>query len=74
MKNNPMMSGLPFSSKLRWDFYSVSIAKAASKKIGALISLRSFFLLRWFVVSINLLYDFAWNTAFMTGSMLLLAT
>ena len=37
MKNHPIMPGLPFSSKLRWRSYSVSIAKAASKKIGALI-------------------------------------
>ena len=31
------MLGLPFSSKLDWGFYIVSIAKTASKKIGALI-------------------------------------
>ena len=31
------MLGLPFSSKLDWDSYIVSIAKTASKKIGALI-------------------------------------
>ena len=37
MKNHPIMPGLPFSSKLGWHSYSVSIAKAASKKIGALI-------------------------------------
>ena len=30
MKNHPMMPGLPFSSKLCWGFYSLSIAKAAS--------------------------------------------
>ena len=31
------MLGLTFSSKLDWDSYIVSIAKTASKKIGALI-------------------------------------
>ena len=33
------MLGLSFSSKLDWCYYSVSIVKAASKKMGALISL-----------------------------------
>ena len=31
------MLGLNFSSKLNWSSYMISIAKAASKKIGALI-------------------------------------
>ena len=31
------MLGLTFSSKLDWGSYIISIAKAASKKIGALI-------------------------------------
>ena len=31
------MLGLNFSSKLNWSSYIISIAKAASKKIGALI-------------------------------------
>ena len=31
------MLGLTFSSKLNWGFYIISIAKSASKKIGALI-------------------------------------
>ena len=31
------MSGLAFSSKLGWGSYIISIAKIASKKIGALI-------------------------------------
>ena len=29
--------GLSFSSELDWDYYIVSIAKAASKKIGTFI-------------------------------------
>ena len=36
-EKSSIMPGLPFSSKLRCRSYSVSIAKAASKKIEALI-------------------------------------
>ena len=44
-KSSFKMLGLAFSSKLDWGSYIVSIAKTASKKIGA--SIRScFFLLR----------------------------
>ena len=42
-KTSLKMLGLTFSSKLDWDSYVVSIAKTASKKIGALIcSMKSF--------------------------------
>ena len=36
-KSSFKMLGLTFSSKLDWGFYIISIAKTASKKIGALI-------------------------------------
>ena len=36
-KSSFKMLGLTFSSKLHWGSYTVSIAKTASKKIGALI-------------------------------------
>ena len=36
-KSSFKMLGLTFSSKLNWDCYIISIAKTASKKIGALI-------------------------------------
>ena len=36
-KSSFKMLDLTFSSKLDWDFYIISIAKSASKKIGALI-------------------------------------
>ena len=36
-KSSFKMVGLTFSSKLDWDSYIISIAKTASKKIGALI-------------------------------------
>ena len=48
------MLGLPFSSKLDWDSYIISIANSASKKIGALIRSVSFVLLRLLCISINL--------------------
>ena len=36
-KSSFKMLGLTFSSKLDWDYYMISIAKTASKKIGVLI-------------------------------------
>ena len=38
-----MLAGLTFSSKLDWGSYIISIAKTASKKIGALICSMKFF-------------------------------
>ena len=42
-KSSFKMLGLTFSSKLNWGSYIISIAKAASKKIGALIRPMKFF-------------------------------
>ena len=36
------MLGLTFSSKLEWGSYIISIAKTATKKIGALVSSMKF--------------------------------
>ena len=66
------MLGLTFFSKLDRG-YIISIAKTASKKIGALIFLWSFFLLRLLYISVNLPYDHAWNTVAMSGFVLLAA-
>ena len=66
-KSSFKMLELTFSSKLDWGIYIISIAKTASKKTGA-------FLLRLFCISINLLYGHAWNTVFMSGLVLLIAT
>ena len=41
-KSSFKMLGLSFSSKLDWGYYIVSIAKTASKKIGALIRFMKF--------------------------------
>ena len=48
------MLGLPFFSKLDWSSYIISITKTASKNIGAVILLLSFFLLRFLCISLNL--------------------
>ena len=48
-KSSLKMLALTFSSKLDWGSYIVSIAKTASKKIGALIH-SCFFLLRMFCI------------------------
>ena len=41
-KSSFKMLGLTFSSKLDWGSYIISIAKTASKKIGALIRSKKF--------------------------------
>ena len=41
-KSSFKMQGLTFSSELDWGSYIISIAKTASKKIGALISSMNF--------------------------------
>ena len=42
-KSSFKMLGLAFSPTLDWGFYIISIAKTASKKIGALIHFMKFF-------------------------------
>ena len=67
-KSSFKMLWLTFSSKLDWDSctLSISIAKTASKKIGALI--RSVkFLLRLLCISINLPYARVWSTVVTSG-------
>ena len=67
------MLGLIFSSKLDWGSYIISIAKTASKKIGA--SIHSMKLLSpELCLSIKLPYSHAWNTVVMSGLVLLVAT
>ena len=70
MKNHPIMPNLSFSSKLPWSSYSFSFFEAVSRKIGAFILSWSFFP-RLLGASINILYNLAWNTVFMTGLVLL---
>ena len=66
--------GLTFSSKLDWGSYIISIAKSASKKIGAFIRSVKFLSPEVALYSINLPYDHAWNTVVMSGLVLLVAT
>ena len=65
---------LTFTSKLDLGSYIISIAKTASKKIGALICSIKFFLLGLLHISINLPYDHVWNTVAVSGLVLLIAT
>ena len=51
------MLGLTFSSKLDCGSYIISIAKTASKKIGALIRSMSFLTPEVALISMNLPYD-----------------
>ena len=62
------MLGLTFSSKLDWGFYIVSIAKTASKKIGALIHSMKFLSPE---AALYLPYSHVWNTVVMSGLVLL---
>ena len=68
------MLGLTFSSKLDWGSYIISIAKTASKKIGALIRSMNFLSPAVALHPINLRYVQVWNTVVMSGLVVLAAT
>ena len=70
------MLGLSYSSKLDWGSYIISIAKTASKKIGALICSMTFLSpeVAMYKSIINLPYGHAWNTVDRSGLVLLVAT
>ena len=65
------MLGLTFSSKLDWASYIISIAKTASKKIGALTRSMKFLSPEYLY---KLPYDHVWNTVVMSGLLLLVAS
>ena len=73
-KSSFKMLGLTFSSMLGWGSYIISIAKTASKKIGALICSMKFLSPEVLCISISLPYSHVWNTVFMSGLVLLVAT
>ena len=73
-KTSFKMLGLTFSSKLYWGSYIVSIAKTASKKIGALICPMKFLSPEAALYLYSLPYGHVWNTALMSGLVLLVAT
>ena len=69
------MLGLAFSFKFDLGSYIISVAKTASKNIGAMIcSMKLFFLLRLLCISINLPHRHAWNAVVMSGLVLLVPT
>ena len=68
------MLGLTFSSKLDWGSYVISIAKTASKKIGALIRSMKFRSPEVACISINLPYAHVWSTFVMSGFVPLVTT
>ena len=73
-KSSFKMLGLTFSSKLDWGSYIISIAKTASKNIGALIRSMKFLSLEVALYPyINLPYVHAWNTVVTSGLVLLVA-
>ena len=67
------MLGLTFSSKLDWGSYIISIAKTASKKIGALICSMKFLSPEVALISIDLPISLAWNIGAMSGLVILFA-
>ena len=73
-KSSFKMLGLTFSFKLYWGSYSISIAKTASKKIGALIRSMKFLFLRLLCISINPPHGHARNTVDMSSLVLLVGT
>ena len=66
------MLGVTFSSKLDWGSYIISIAKTASKKIGALICFMKSPEVALYIYKLTMHH--AWNTAVMSGLMLVVAT
>ena len=71
-KSSFKMLGLTFSSILDWGSYVISIAKTASKKIGALIRSMKFLSPEVALYLCKSTYAIAWNTVVMPG--LLVAT
>ena len=67
------MLGLTFSSKLDWGSYIISIAKTASKKIGALIRSMKFLSPEVALYLYKSTISPIWNTVVMSGMVLLVA-
>ena len=73
-KSSFKMLGLTFSSKLDWGSYIISIAKTASKKIGALIRSVKFLSPEVALYLCKSTIRHVWNTVVMSGLVLLVAT
>ena len=68
------MLGLTFSSKLDWGSYIISIAKTASKKIGALICSMKFLSPEVALYLYKSTIAHVWNAVIMCGLVPLIAT
>ena len=66
-KSSFKILGLTFSSKLDWGSYIISIAKTASKKIGALIRSMKFLSPEVALYLYKFTITHLWNTVFMSG-------
>ena len=73
-KSSFKMLGLTFSSKLDWGSYIISIAKTASKKIGALIRSMAFLSPEVALFLYKSTIAHVWNTVAMSGLVPLIAT
>ena len=73
-KSTFRMLGLTFSSKLDWGPYIISIAKTASKKIGALIRSMKFLSPEAALYLYKSTIANVWNTVVMSGLVPLAAT
>ena len=73
-KSSFKMLGLTFSSKLDWGSYIISIAKTASKKIGALINSMKFLSPEVALYLYKSTYTHIWNTVFSSWLVPLVAT
>ena len=73
-KSSSKMLGLTFSSKLDWGSYIISIAKTASKKIGALICSMRFLSPEVALYLYKSTICPLWNTVVMSGLVPLVAT
>ena len=72
-KNHFLRLGLPFSSKLNWYSYIISMAKTTPKKIGDLTCSMRFLSLEVALYLYKPIYSLAWNTVVMSGLLLLAA-
>ena len=73
-KSSFKMLGLTFSSKLDWGSYIISIAKTASKNIGALIRSMKFLSPEVDLYLYKSTVAHAWNTVVMYGLVPLIGT
>ena len=73
-KSSFKMLGLTFTSKLDWGSCIISVAKTASKKIGALIRSMKFLSPEVALYLYKLPYADVWNTIVMSGLVPLDAT